>query len=132
MHSTVDDHCLHSCRLLRKKAYSPNSAHCARSDSCIRQCGPLTTASLCLQHQLTGKSPSLAQQLYAEQMNQSSFSEEESKSRKVKTGVVHGGVLSPALFNYNLADFPTSPPNIRLIKYAEDISIYTSAQWWLT
>ena len=49
----------------------------------------------------------------------------EYKSRKVKTGVVQGGVLSPALFNYYLADFPTSP-NIKLIKYADDITIYSS------
>ena len=44
----------------------------------------------------------------------------------MKTGVVHIGALSPALFNYYLADFPTLPPNIMLIKYADDITIYTS------
>ena len=54
------------------------------------------------------------------------FQQQESKSRKVKTGVVQGGVLSPALFNYYLADIPTPPPNIKLIKYADDITIYTS------
>ena len=54
------------------------------------------------------------------------FWQKESKSRKVKTGVVQGGVLSPALFNYYLAYFPTPPPNIRLIKYADYITIYTS------
>ena len=54
------------------------------------------------------------------------FRQKESKSRKVKTGVVQGGVLSPALFNYYLADFPTPPPNIMLIKYADDNTIYTS------
>ena len=54
------------------------------------------------------------------------FWQKECKSRKVKTGVVQGGVLSPALFNYYLLDFPTPPPNIRLIKYADDITIYTS------
>ena len=37
-----------------------------------------------------------------------------------------GGVLSPALFNYYLADFPTPPPNIKLIKYADDITVFTS------
>ena len=31
-----------------------------------------------------------------------------------------------ALFNYYLANFPTPPPSIRLIKYADDITIYTS------
>ena len=30
------------------------------------------------------------------------------------------------LFNYYLADFPTPPPNIKLMKYADDITIYTS------
>ena len=54
------------------------------------------------------------------------FRQQESKSRKVKTGVVQGGVLSPALYNYYLADFPTTPPNIKLTKYADDITIYTS------
>ena len=54
------------------------------------------------------------------------FRQKESKNRKVKTGVVQGGVLSPALFNYYLADFPTPPPNIKLIKYAVDIIFYTS------
>ena len=54
------------------------------------------------------------------------FRQKESKSRNVKTEVVQGGVLSPALFNYYQADFPTPPPNIKLIKYADDITIYTS------
>ena len=44
----------------------------------------------------------------------------------MKTGVVQRGVLSPALFNYYLADFQTPPTSIRLIKYADDITIYTS------
>ena len=39
--------------------------------------------------------------------------------------MVQRGVLFPALFNYYLADFPTPPPNIKLIKYANDITIYT-------
>ena len=54
------------------------------------------------------------------------FRQKESKSRKVKTGVAQGGVLSPALFNYYLADFSTPHRNIKLIKYANDITIYTS------
>ena len=54
------------------------------------------------------------------------FRQKESKSRNVKTVVVQGGVLSQALLNYYLADFPTPPPNIKLIKYADDITIYTS------
>ena len=54
------------------------------------------------------------------------FRQQESKSRKVKTGVVQGGVLSPALFNCYLADFPTPPQRFMLIKYADDITTYTS------
>ena len=54
------------------------------------------------------------------------FRQKESKSRKVKTGVVQGGVLPPALLNYYLADFPTPPPKIKLIKHVDDITIYTS------
>ena len=54
------------------------------------------------------------------------FWRQESKSRKVKTGMVQGGVLSPALFTYYMGDFKTPPPNIRLIKYADDITICTS------
>ena len=74
MHCIVNVHRRHCCRLLKKKAGSPNSAHRARSDSCIRQCGPSTTARLCLQHQLTGNNPSLVLQLFAEQKSQSSIS----------------------------------------------------------
>ena len=44
----------------------------------------------------------------------------------MKIGVVQGGVLSPALFNYYLGDIPTPSLNIKLIKYADDITIYTS------
>ena len=40
--------------------------------------------------------------------------------------MAQGGVLSPVLYNYNLSDFPTPPLNIKLIKYADDITIYTS------
>ena len=44
----------------------------------------------------------------------------------MKTGVVQGGVLSSALYNYNRAEFPAPPPNIMLNKYADDITIYAS------
>ena len=74
MHYSVDDHRRHCCRLHKKKIGSPYISRHARSESCIRQCGPSTTARLCLQHQHTGSNPSLAPQLYAEQTNQCSFS----------------------------------------------------------
>ena len=54
------------------------------------------------------------------------FWQKESKSIKVKTRVVQEGVLSPALFNYYLANFKKLPPNIKLIKYADDITMYIS------
>ena len=44
----------------------------------------------------------------------------------MKKGVGHGGVQTPALFNYYLADFPKPPPNIKLIKYADGITTNTS------
>ena len=74
MHCTVDDHRRQCCRLLKKKSGSHNIVHHARSASCIRQCGPSTTARLCLQHQHIGNNLSLALQLYAEQTSQSSSS----------------------------------------------------------
>ena len=54
------------------------------------------------------------------------FRQQEFKSKKVKIGVAQGGFLSPALFNYYLANFTTPPPKIKPIKYADDITIYTS------
>ena len=54
------------------------------------------------------------------------FGNKNQRTEKVKTGVVQRGVLSPALFNYYLADIQTLPPNIKVIKYANDITIYTS------
>ena len=74
MNCTVDDQRRHCFRLLKKKAGSPRSVCRAQSDSCIRQYRPSSTARLCLQRQYTVNSPSLAQQLYAEQTSQSSFS----------------------------------------------------------
>ena len=48
------------------------------------------------------------------------------KTGVVQGGVVLGGVQSPVIFYYYLADFPTPPPKIKLIKHADDITIYTS------
>ena len=132
MHCTADDHRRHCCRLLKKKAGSPNSTLRVRSDSCIRRCGPSSTLRLRLQHQHTGENPSLALQqnkrnVYIQNKRaKGHLRQQESNSGRVKTGVAQGGVLSPALFNYYLADFPTQSPNIKLIKYADDITIYTS------
>ena len=42
--------------------------------------------------------------------------------------MVQGGVQSPVLFNSYLAEFPTPPPNIKLIKYADGTTINISGQ----
>ena len=123
MHCTVDDHHRHCCRVRKKKAGSPNSACHARSDSCIRQCGPSTTARLCLQHNIPSTNRRWLHNYMQNRRPKVHFRKQLSKGRNVKTGVAQGGVLSPALINYYLADFQTPPPNI---KYADDITIYTS------
>ena len=126
MHCTVDDHCRHCCRLLKKKP-----AH--RTVLVVLD---LTATFDNVDHQqlldcvFNANLPATIRRwLYNYMQNRRAkyhFRQEESKSRTVKTGVVQGGVLSPALFNYYLANFPTLPPNIKLIKYADDITIYTS------
>ena len=126
MHCTVDDHSRHCCRLLKKNAGLPDSACHARSDSCIQQCGPSTLLHCVVNTNIVS---TIRPWLYNYMQNRRAkinFCQIESKSRRVKTGVVQGGVMSPALFNYYLADFPTPPLNIKLIKYADDITIYTS------
>ena len=74
MHCTDDDHRRHCCRLLKKKSGSPIITCRARSDSCIRQRGPSTSAQLCLKHQHAGNNPSLYLQLCVKQTIQSSIS----------------------------------------------------------
>ena len=55
-----------------------------------------------------------------------SFRNKLSSSRKVLTGVPQGAVSSPISFNFYLANLPPAPPGIKVIQYADDISIYTS------
>lgn len=44
--------------------------------------------------------------------------------RKVKQGVPQGGVLSPALFNFYMANLPTSTDDaVKIISYTDDITI---------
>ena len=47
-----------------------------------------------------------------------------SSSKNVKTGVPQGAVTSPTLFSFYLAKMPLPPNGIKLIQYADDISIY--------
>ena len=49
-----------------------------------------------------------------------------STSRNVRTGVPQGAVTSPICFNYYLTNLPTPPEGIRVVQYADDISIYIS------
>ena len=53
-----------------------------------------------------------------------SFRNKISSSRNVKTGVPQGAVTSPCLFNFYLSQMPTPPNGIKIIQYADDISIY--------
>ena len=126
MHCTVNDHHRHCCRHLNKKtahrtvlvALNPTAAFGNVDHQQLLDC--VFNANL---------QATIRRWLYNYMQNRRAkvhFWQKESKSRKVKTRVVQGGVLSPALFNYYLADFPTPPPNIKLIEYADDITIYTS------
>ena len=55
-----------------------------------------------------------------------SFRDTTSKFRNVRTGVPQGAVTSPLLFSFYLTKLPMPPPqsNIKLIQYADDISVY--------
>ena len=48
-----------------------------------------------------------------------------STTRNVRTGVPQGAVTSPLLFNFYLSKIPLPPDDVKIIQYADDISIYT-------
>lgn len=52
------------------------------------------------------------------------FRDSTSKSRNVRAGVPQGAVTSPKLFNFYLANLPSPPPGVKLIQYADDLSVY--------
>ena len=129
MHCTDDDHNRHCCRLLKK-----NPAH-----RTVLVALDLTAAFDNVDHQRllvyvfnTNIPSTIRRWLKNYVQNRRAkvhFRQKESKSRKVKTGVGQGGAIPipiPALFNYYLANFPTPPSNIKLIMFADDITIYTS------
>ena len=49
-----------------------------------------------------------------------------SSSRNVRTGVPQGAVTSPLLFNFYLSGMPEPPPGVKIVQYADDISIYAT------
>ena len=51
-----------------------------------------------------------------------------STTRNVRTGVPQGAVTSPLLFNFYLSKLPLPPDNVKIIQYADDISVYTSGR----
>ena len=54
------------------------------------------------------------------------FRNKTSNARNVKTGVPQGAVTSPILFNFYLFNLPTPPEGVKLVQYADDISVYAS------
>ena len=49
-----------------------------------------------------------------------------STTRNVRTGVPQGAVTSPLLFNFYLSKLPLPPQGVKIIQYADDVSVYTS------
>ena len=54
------------------------------------------------------------------------FRDEKSTSRNIHTGVPQGAVTSPILFNFYLTNIPDPPNGVKLIQYADDISVYST------
>ena len=125
MHCTVDDHRRHYHRLLKKKTGSPTvlvaldltAAFDNVNHKQLLNCVHSTNIPATNRRWLNNYTQNRRAKVHIRQ--------QESKSRKVKTGVIQGGVLSPALFNYYLTNFPTPPPNNKLIKYVDDITVHT-------
>lgn len=54
------------------------------------------------------------------------FRTKKSASTNIRTGVPQGAVTSPLLFSFYLSKLPSPPAGIKIIQYADDISVYTS------
>jgi hypothetical protein len=55
-----------------------------------------------------------------------SFRDSLSSARIIHTGVPQGSVISPALFNAYISEFPEPPPGVKVVSYADDINIYAT------
>ena len=55
-----------------------------------------------------------------------SFRGTKSSTRIVRTSVPQGSKLSPALFNYYIADMPRPNPPVKRVCYADDITVWAS------
>ena len=49
-----------------------------------------------------------------------------SSTRIVRTGVPQGSKLSPSLFNYYIADMPRPTPPVKMVCYADDITVWAT------
>ena len=54
------------------------------------------------------------------------FRNELSSSHNVRAGVPQGAVTSPVLFNFYLANLPPPPQGVRIVQYADDMSVFAS------
>ena len=55
-----------------------------------------------------------------------SFRGEMSQFQTVYMGVPQGSIISPTLFNYYVSNAPVPPPNIKVVSYADDFTVYSS------
>lgn len=58
--------------------------------------------------------------------SRTSFQDVTSGSRTIRAGVPQGSVISPPLFNFFLSDLPTPTGNVKIVGYADDLSIICS------
>ena len=114
----------------KKTAHRTVLVHSAQSLSIRQLYSTMSTINNC---SIVSSTPTYRQQsdagsttMYRIDETKFIFGNKNLKAEKVKTGVAQGGDVSPMLFDYYLADIPTPPPKIKLINYADDITIYTS------
>jgi hypothetical protein len=67
----------------------------------------------------------LANYLHGRQAR-TSFRNQVSRKRNIKVGTPQGSIISPTLFNYYISDLPTPPHPIKMVSYADDITVFVS------